>query len=709
MTHVNENPKHNPASRGTKGPETPAAPALSRRLKPWQRRLFLAGFSLVVTLLILLCIEGVLRLAGFGGYAPTFREAGTLEDGSTLVMTDDRGPETYFFANRSRAGSFDLAALVQPKPEGVYRVFLVGGSAAKGSPYGQPFAGASFLREMLGDLLPDKRVEVINLGVTAIASYPVLGILTEALDHEPDLVVVYAGNNEFYGAYGVASLHSAGRSPGMIRLIRATRSTATAQCIDRILRRPLPEQSKTLMETMVGQSFVGPDDPARTAAARNLGTFIGDMVDRCRRRDVPVVVCTPPCNERDLAPLGSPDLAALSDAQSAELERLLAEATSALATDPEAAEGDLRRALEIHPDHATVHYLLGRALTARGRDEEAAVEYRRAVDLDPMPWRPPAKSVEAVRRAAIEHGAILCDMAQAFRDASPGGAVGWELMHDHVHPSIRGQDLVARSIVLALAGETSPLALSADAIDALPDWETYADRLGWNPYDEYAAAHAMRTLGAIPFYRASNPGFRERFDAECARIEASSPRAVQRELFAWADPASHKGGARPISGMVGRAFYELEDWEIASRLFSVASRAVTPYSSWELQYVYASLLCRQSYKAGLDERDQALAREAIRHGRFLISAGQSVTGAAERYVGEMYQMLGEFDASVPYLTAAHAKLEGVDRLNADEALVTAYVETGQTPKARDLLARCVAEGGPYAAEYRFLQTRLPKE
>lgn len=684
--------------------------AASGRLRPWQRRTVLLVFSLVLSGAVLLLLEGSLRLAGFGGYPSTFTAVGELPDGSTLVYTSHGGPSSYFFANRSQGGSLEEAALVNPKPAGTFRVFVVGGSAAKGNPYPQRLAASSFLREMLQDAWPERQVEVINLGTTAVASFPVLGLLTEALEYEPDLMVVYSGNNEFYGAYGVASLHSAGRSPATIRLLRATRSTATAQALDRLLRGGGEvELTKTLMETMVGQSYVGPDDPARAAAARNLETFIGDMVDRCRARGVPVVVCTPPCNERDLAPLGAADLSSLPVEQRGRVEELVRAAAAAIPSDAAEAEALASEALSLYPHHARAHYLRAEALRSLGRHEEAANEYRGAVELDPMPWRPPGRSVEAVRRAAARPGAVLCDLAGAFRDASAGGATGWELMDDHVHASLRGQELIARSIVRALAkAGVEGVAVGDEAISRLGSYEAYAERLGVNPYDEYAAAHAMRLLGDIPFFRETNPDFFARFDEACRELEASSPPPVAAQLRAWQDPSAHQGGSRPITGMVGRAFYAMGMYEEASRLFNLAARSVTPYSSWELQYLF-SMLTSRSELGELSESDRAAATEAIRRGRVLLSLGESRTGAAERYTAELHLMLDQPAEAIPLLAAARAKLPPPDGVLADISLVRAYLAVGQADRARAIVEEGLRQGGGYAERYAALMRELPRE
>ncbi|MEZ6319042.1 MAG: SGNH/GDSL hydrolase family protein [Phycisphaerales bacterium] len=362
------------------------------------RRLIFFAVLLALPVVVLAAIEGALRLAGLGGYPPTFVEPGRLDDGSRLVFTDARGPGSYFFASRSQGLALDPVPLVDPKPAGTVRIVWVGGSAAKGIPQERPLRASAFLEEMLADLWPGRDVEVINIGVPGIASYPVLGVMTEALDYDPDLVVAYLGNNEFYGAYGVASLHAAGRSPAMIRLTRAVRSTAIAQGFDRLLRGKNTVPARDLMEAMVADASIAPDSPMRDAAAATLEAFVGDMIDRCHARDVPIIVCPPPCNESGMAPLGVADLSALDAPSRSAVESALARAHDRRP----AAESEAARCARTgpRPRHRPPPARAGPA-GLQDRNEEAASEFRLAVDLDPMPWRPPTSSIEAIRRAAL--------------------------------------------------------------------------------------------------------------------------------------------------------------------------------------------------------------------------------------------------------------------------------------------------------------------
>jgi len=681
---------------------TPARPRLRRR------PLFIA-ISVALPLVLLLAIEGGLRLFGFGGYPDTFRRVGKLADGSTLIITDNPGPASYFFANKSRPGTLRQECLVMPKPAGVFRIVLAGESAAKGFPQPKALSAASFLKTMLQDLVPDKSIEVINLGTTAVASFPVLGMVTESLDYSPDLVIVYVGNNEFFGAYGVASLHSAGRSPAVIKALRAFRWTAVAQFIDAKLRPAAASGDKTLMETMIGQSFIASDDPARAAAARTLREFVGAMVDRCRAKGVPVVVCTPPFNERDLAPLGEPEITTRSLEESTRVKSLIAAGAAMLkANDHAGAANNAREVLKSWPHHANAWFLLGQARSAIGDESGAAKAFQSAENCDTMPWRPPSPSVEAVREAAANHGAVLCDLIAAFRGASGGGGIGWELMDDHVHPSLRGQDLAARTIARTLAEHKLVPGLELSELDAMPDWNAFAARLGANPYEAYGVAHTVRILFDIPFFRATNPEGFPRFDAVCKELDSRVTPEVREALRDWQKPETHLGGEqRPISGMVGKRLIAARNPAEAEPLFRVAAESVPQYSSWSAEFTYYMLACRLALRPVngqvLDDAEKQIALAAVGRCEVLLSQGRSPSGQAERYAGRLCQLRGEHEKAIPFLLTAREKLFETDRVANDQALVEAYVATGQPEKARAVVEKGIEQSGKYADMYRRMR------
>ncbi|USN99454.1 MAG: tetratricopeptide repeat protein [Phycisphaeraceae bacterium] len=669
-----------------------------RRLRdlPRKKRILFIAILAAFPLFVLGFIEGTLRLAGFGGYPPTFVEAGTLDDGSTLVFSSELGPASYFFSGRSQGLAMDPSPLVMPKPEGTFRVMWVGGSAAKGIPQPRPLRAASFFREMLGDAWPDKHVEVVNLATPGIASYPVLGVMTEALDYEPDLVVAYLGNNEFFGAFGVASLHTAGRSPAIIRLTRATRGTAIAQAMERVLVGRHTVDARSLMEAMVNDARIAPDDPLRDDAARNLETFVGDMIDRCLDRGVPIIVCPPVANEAGMFPLAEPDLSMLTEADREAVNVHLA-AVRATA-DQAVREQEARAALAIAPHHATAHHLLGRALRAQGRADEANDAFHRAVDLDPMPWRPPTESVDAVRRAADSRGVPVADLHEAFHDASDDGCFGWDLVSDHVHPSLRGQALVARTVLGAMTRLAGDQRVSPESIAALPGWESYADRLGRNEYARFAVAHSMTLLGSIGFFHDTNPNMTSRYKDICRHILAAEPPAIRRTTLAWTDPKKNLVDRFPITGMIAETLYGLGRPADAEPQFHFAAECSDRYGSRRVAFLYYELLMRRMARGVLDVPSIRRARAAISEGRFLFRDGPTDSGRAERYVGQLHQLLGENAEAIPLLEHAAACTDPSLKPVVDRALVEAYLATGRADAARRVIEMGLA--GPQAPAYR---------
>jgi len=670
-----------------------------------RRRIVLRVILVLFPLLFLALLEGGLRLAGLGGYPPIIRSVGPTEHGM-LLITEPAGAASYFFANRKRPGYNEQYSFYQPKPPRTVRIVLVGESAMKGFPQPRNLAASAFLGEMLKDTWPNRRVEIINLGTTAIASFPVSEIMTEALDYEPDLVIVSTGHNEFYGTYGVASIGWAGGRPWMLRATRFVHSLAIAQAVEKLIPGRGPEQDKTLMELMVGRNYVAPDDWRRKAASKNLEYNVGVMIERCKARKVPVIICTQPCNECDLVPLGADVRPTQPDSgRHREFSRLLNMGIEGLAQDPTNALEQLKAALTIEPDQARAHFYLGKALFALGRRNEALEQFIRARDLDTMPWRAPSLSQAGILRAASQQGAVICDLVRVFREANHG-AIGWELMDDHVHPTVQGQALAARALVECLTRMDGTLNVSHEAYGRLASAEVYAARLGDNPFDHYAVAHTMRVIFNIPFMRETNPQAFARFDALANQIESNYPPDIQAVMHEYQTATPHAGGKRPLTGMVARVLIRRKNYADALELLRVAQKGVPDYTSWHMEYVYFALDCQQALHGSLTGEERALALVEIKQGRFLLQHGFSASGLAERYLGRLHQLRGEFAEAIPYLLASRKKLNGMDLVAADDALVVSYLKTGQAEKARLVVTDGIEHSGPYAGLYRQMAAEL---
>ena len=157
------------------------------------------GLAIILPLVLFALLEAVLSVAGFGRNADFFipdSEAG-------FYRTNPRFTELFFPA------SFGLKPLnfrlPKIKPAGSLRVFVLGESAAMGVP--EPgFAIAPQLRAQLRAAHPGQSIDVYNLGITAINSHVIRQIARQAVQFQPDLLVIYMGNNEVIGPYGPGSV-----------------------------------------------------------------------------------------------------------------------------------------------------------------------------------------------------------------------------------------------------------------------------------------------------------------------------------------------------------------------------------------------------------------------------------------------------------------------------------------------------------------------
>jgi hypothetical protein len=187
------------------------------------------GLAVAAPLVFFAALEVGLRLGGFGRDTRFFIP----DEQPGVYRTNPRFTELFFPA------SFGLKPvnfrLTKEKPAGAVRVFVLGESAAMGVP--EPAFGlAAQLRAQLRAVRPGERIEVFNLGVTAINSHAIVEIARQAVLFEPDLLVIYMGNNEVVGPYGVSSVVTAGTPPrALIRAGLRLRQTRTGQLLQRVV------------------------------------------------------------------------------------------------------------------------------------------------------------------------------------------------------------------------------------------------------------------------------------------------------------------------------------------------------------------------------------------------------------------------------------------------------------------------------------------
>src|ERR1700710_229626 len=206
-----------------KKPITPSSKGPSKK-----RIILFKGISIVlVPLLILFLIELFLRIFKYGDNYSLFIEY--KNDKDYLVFNPDASKK--YFTEQQLATTGNSEIFKKKKDDNTIRIFVLGESTTIGYPY---FHNGSFHRWLQYRLIhtyPDKNFEIINLSLTAVNSYTVLGFARQLVNYEPDAVLIYTGHNEFYGALGAASTQNLGSNPRVINFILSPRNLRLAQLI----------------------------------------------------------------------------------------------------------------------------------------------------------------------------------------------------------------------------------------------------------------------------------------------------------------------------------------------------------------------------------------------------------------------------------------------------------------------------------------------
>jgi tetratricopeptide (TPR) repeat protein len=346
------------------------------------------------------------------------------------------------------------------KAAGTFRIFCIGSSASAGWPHPANETYSAYLTTALAKAYPDRAVEVINVSAHAYAAYRQRLILNEVLEHQPDLIIIYSGNNEFierrHYAVETSWRDSLAAAAEKSRLYKVLRGTLPARVLFRDNTFDAQKRSNVAFEqwSKIEQlPLTLRTDPAQLQkVVQHFEFSIGSMVEAAKARGVPVVLLTVPTNLRHWQPNVS--VASVRGEREVEWRGLYQAGRAALLKgDATRATEALTQAAALDPGHAATHYHLAQALEAGGRFAEAYASYDRARDLDANPFRAISSFNDIIRRIAQRSDNVrLVDAERLFQTASQPHTPGFDLFLDYVHPSVKGNMVLARGVFDAIVG-----------------------------------------------------------------------------------------------------------------------------------------------------------------------------------------------------------------------------------------------------------------
>lgn len=383
------------------------------------KQVLFKSIALLLPMIVLLVIEMGLRIMGYGFDLRLFTE--DPQNKGYLVMNPLASKRYFTEAENATIGSFE--SFRKRKSPEIFRIFVLGESTTLGYPY---MHNASFHRWLLYRLMhtfPDRQFEVINLSLTAVNSYTVLGFAKELDNYQPDAVLIYCGQNEYYGTLGVGSTSQLGNNRFIIQSLLHLRSLRIVQLagntwthIRKSLAGSKNNTRETLMKRMAAKQEIPFNSPDCLRGIRQFGTNMQEVCQTLTEKHIPVFISNLVSNEKDLKPFVS---SKTDVATSAEDQYALANAAYK--------NNDFARAKQL---------------------------YVKAKDLDMLRFRAPEAMNDVIVRLTQQFPLVhLVDTKKLFEANSPHGIIGSETILEHVHPNLLGYGLMAEAFYQAIKQE----------------------------------------------------------------------------------------------------------------------------------------------------------------------------------------------------------------------------------------------------------------
>ncbi|MCK9280494.1 MAG: GDSL-type esterase/lipase family protein [Melioribacteraceae bacterium] len=423
---------------------------------------------IIIPLLLIVLLEIGLRVFNYG------------KDYSPFITIDENFSELYFpnpdltfkyFKNVKNPPSVIYDSFTKIKDENTYRIFVLGGSSTAGWPYGFNVPFPRYIKRRLELLYPDNNIEVINLGITAVNTYTIRDLVPDILEQKPDLILIYAGHNEFYGALGVGSNESIGKSKTIINIVLWLRNFKITQLVENLISSSAQyiagdsserkAQNETLMSKMIGEKAIPFGSEDYKLGLEQFEYNMQDIIEEIKAANVNLIIGT---------------------------------LTSNLKQKPFISES-------ITPyEKADKVYEQAEQLESAQSFLEAKKKYYKAKDLDALRFRAPEDFNKTIFNLGKKYGVAVIAIDSIFNSKSPNGITGYNLMTDHLHPTVQGYQLIGKIFFDKMISENFLPKFIKKNISIAVQEEYMKDTFPYTPLDSVIADIRLRKLlGAYPF------------------------------------------------------------------------------------------------------------------------------------------------------------------------------------------------------------------
>ncbi|GAF04041.1 SGNH/GDSL hydrolase family protein [Saccharicrinis fermentans] len=384
--------------------------------------------AVILPFIFALFIEVLLRLVAYGDDYQLFHSIKIDNKTDYLVMNSKIAGK--YFNNESFHSDNQSDIFLKTKSDSTLRIFVQGASSVVGFPYYGAGSFPRMLKHRLAQTFPEKNIEVINTGMTAINSYTLLDQTNKIIQQKPDAVIIYAGHNEYYGALGLASSSTYGSHPTIIKSYLYLMKLRIFQWLNNTYTHIQKRKNNgpkigetTLMEIMVKKQKIPFGSPLYHAGLKQFKDNLQTILQKYQKENIPIIISTLVSNIKDIKPFIS-DHAIDSTQFIKEIQQ------------------NTLNAIDLAHKNAIAAYTLGQYYLQHQKDTSQKY-LQLAKELDLLRFRAPQKINDIIFKLAQKYHCHMVDMEAIFSHHSPMGIIGDELLTEHVHPNIEGHFIMA--------------------------------------------------------------------------------------------------------------------------------------------------------------------------------------------------------------------------------------------------------------------------
>lgn len=379
------------------------------------------GVMILIPVIFIVGLELLLRSLNYGYDFQQFIK--TSEYHKDKIFLNPDLPRKYFFNIKATPSVLPDGIDIEKK-DNAFRIFILGESSAAGWPYVPNASFPRHLKRKLELLYPENTIEVINCGISAINTYTIRDFVPGIIEQKPDLILIYTGHNEYYGALGAGSSVSLGYSRTLVNTYIKLIDFKTTQFLQNIIsglygwfsssdEKDGEAGNETLMSRMIGESLIAYESDIYNYGIKQFDGNMDDMLKMFKEKNIPVILGTLTCNLKDLKPFVS-------------------------------VKDDKFPPAEDVYNQAKDYY-------SKGEIDKAKELFFQAKELDALRFRAPQKINEWIVNLAKKYNYPVVDIDSAFKSKSSNGIVGENLMVDHLHPNLDGYRLMGEEYFKAMS------------------------------------------------------------------------------------------------------------------------------------------------------------------------------------------------------------------------------------------------------------------